>query len=53
MPSGLVPNTKAFWLSLKVSSTSTIESVSLSDASRFACETMIFEGSLSKAMTPM
>ena len=50
MPSGLVPKTKAFWLSLKVSSTITTESVSLSEASRRACETMICEGSLSKQM---
>ncbi len=53
MPSGLVPNTNAFWLSLKVSNTITTESVSFSDASRRACDTMIFDGSLSKAMMPM
>ena len=52
MPSGLVPNTNAFWLSLKVSNTITIESVSVSDASRRACDTMIFDGSLSNAMMP-
>ena len=50
MPSGLVPNTKAFWLSLKVSKTITTESVSFSDASRRDCDTMIFEGSASKQM---
>ncbi len=51
MPSGLVPNTNAFWLSLKVSNTITTESVSFSDASRRACDTMIFDGSLSKQIT--
>ena len=50
MPSGLVPKTKAFWLSLKVSSTITTESVSLSEASRRPCETMIRDGSVSKQM---
>lgn len=48
MPSGLVPKTNAFWLSLKVSKTRMTESVSASDASRRACETMIFDGSWSK-----
>ena len=48
MPSGLVPNTKAFWLSLKVSKMAITESVSASDASRRACDTMIFDGSASK-----
>ena len=52
MPSGLVPNTNAFWLSLKVSNTITTESVSFNDASRRDCDTMIFDGSLSKAMMP-
>ena len=50
MPSGLVPKTNAFWLSLNVSKTMITESVSLSDASRRACDTMIFDGSLSKQM---
>ncbi len=52
MPSGLVPNTNAFWLSLKVSNTMMTESVSVSDASRRDCDTMIFDGSLSKQMMP-
>ena len=52
MPSGLVPNTNAFWLSLNVSNTITTESVSFSDASRRDCETMIFDGSLSNATMP-
>ena len=47
MPSGLVPNTNAFWLSLKVSKIMMTESVSASDASRRACDMMIFEGSWS------
>ncbi len=48
MPSGLVPNTNAFWLSLKVSKIRMTESVSASDASRRACDMMIFDGSASK-----
>ena len=53
MPSGLVPNTNAFWLSLNVSIAMTTESVSLNEASRRDCDTMIFDGSLSKAITLM
>ncbi len=48
MPSGLVPKTKAFWLSLKVSKMAMTESVSASEASRRACDMMIFDGSRSK-----
>ena len=50
MPSGLVPKTNAFWLSLKVSKTIITESVSVSEASRRACDTMMLDGSLSKQM---
>jgi hypothetical protein len=52
-PTGLVPKRKAFWLSLKVSSTIWIESVSLSSASRRLSVTRILSGSESKAMIPM
>ena len=50
MPSGLVPKTNAFWLSLKVSNTRMTESVSASDASRRACDMMMLDGLASKQM---
>ena len=51
MPTGLVPKTKAFWLSLNVSKINVIESVSASDASRRDCDWMTRDGS-SKQITP-
>ena len=53
MPSGLVPNTNAFWLSLKVSRITSIESVSVSDGVAPRLRHDDLDGSVSKQMTPM
>ena len=52
MPSGFVPNRKAFWLSLKVSRMIWTESDSFRSPSLRLSDTSTCSGSLSKAMIP-
>ena len=53
MPCGLVPKTKAFRESLKVSRATMIASTLLTSASRRDCAAMIRDGSRSKQITEM